>query len=94
MKLDLSTVAMLTSTPALRTVFKHVVEKRKADFREIYAQVSKEAQREEVVAFLQQLKNEELIAVASAPLVDFNVYYVTAKGLGVEREMRKMVNGF
>jgi hypothetical protein len=84
---------ILLSDPVTRRVFEIIAKNRTVKYKELwrYAESTTEDYGETKTKLderLGQLKEARLIAEETAPISDFNIYYVTAEGLSVERRLR------
>lgn len=91
MALDTIAIAALLSNKVVLQVFKNILEKRSVLFKEILASQGQKTgeERERLEDAVKVLKKAELIKERSAPIEDFNTYYITADGLSVARELRR-----
>lgn len=72
-----------------RDVFTAVTKARHIDFRDLLHSLNPQPEKEVVSESLMELEKAGLINVESGSLSDFNVYYVTAEGLQMDRQLRR-----
>jgi hypothetical protein len=80
----------LFSDSMTRNLFETIVKERKINYRDLIETVNFEGQ--DPAERLEKLEQAHLIATSTAPLKDFETYYVTANGLSVERELRRQTS--
>ena len=83
----------LLSDPLTRRVFDLIAKHRTVKYKELWrdAEFRMSDYRDTKAKLdgrLGQLKAARLIAEESAPISDFNIYYLTEEGLSVERKLR------
>ena len=93
MSIDPSTFVVLFSNDVTKFVFKEVLKNRSAMFKEIRESLSKKPEfsaldNSTLEETVRKLKDADLIKERTAPIEDFNTYYVTADGLTAERQLR------
>jgi hypothetical protein len=83
---------LLLSDKVVQSVFKAILENRSAIFKELLASLGKKPDdpddRKQIESAVSQLKDADLIKERTAPIEDFNSYYVTSDGLNAERQLR------
>jgi hypothetical protein len=84
---------ILLSDPVTRRVFELIAKNRTVKYKELWRDAESTTGnysdvKAELDERLEQLKHARLIAEESAPIADFNIYYLTADGLSVERRLR------
>jgi hypothetical protein len=84
-------MVLLTGDVVLKSVFGKILKDRSVMFKDIVESVARPPEQVEVA--LSRLKNENLIEESTAPIRDFNSYYVTAGGLDAERVLRNVDPG-
>jgi hypothetical protein len=93
MSLDTLNLATVLSSDLPKNVFKEILKNRSALFKDIRASVSENQLPnvgvKEIERAVKTLVDASLVKERSAPIEDFNTYYVTADGLGVERMLRR-----
>jgi len=70
-----------------RNLFETIVKERRINYRDLRQSI--DLDEEDTSERLERLKEAKLIEAKSAPVKDFETYYVTANGLSVERELRR-----
>jgi len=75
-----------------RNVFTTVAKARHIDFRDLVHALSPEPEKGAVEGSLRELEQAGLIKVESGSLSDFNIYYVTAEGLQMDRQLRRFAS--
>jgi hypothetical protein len=94
MALDLTLSALLANGVVV-SVFKEVLKNRSALFRDVVNSVGRKSNlpshtaKTEVENAVLLLKDADLIRENTAPIEDFTSYYVTAKGLNAERQLKQ-----
>jgi hypothetical protein len=89
-----SSLLMLLSDKVIQLVFKEILQNRSVLFKEIFESLAKKPELETAMTkfsledAVKSLKDADLIKERSAPIEDFNTYYVTANGLSAERQLR------
>jgi hypothetical protein len=81
-------VTLLVSDSIARKLFDLIVERKKVRFGELVDPQGPTPESAEKTLTL--LKNEELIGEVPGSLRDWNTYFVTAKGLGASRALRRL----
>ncbi len=93
--IDPSAVVTLLSNDVVKLVFKVVLKNRSVMLKEIRESLNRtpelQASLDEVKLedAVKKLKDADLIKERTAPIEDFNTYYVTANGLTAERQLRR-----
>ena len=83
-------LAELLGNANLRKLLMAIAERNRVQGREL-VEIGAPATSEETYAYLEQLKNAELIEMdASLPIEDFRTYYCTAEGLDAVRALRRI----
>lgn len=77
-------ISLLMGDKDTRETFERIVEQRRVQLRRLEDQVH--LPREELESKLKDLINEGLIDAKKVVLPDYTVYYVTSKGLEVNRK--------
>jgi len=87
-------VVMLLSNNVVKLVFKEVLKNRYVLLKEIRESLYKKPELQATLNnskledAVKKLKDADLIKERTAPIEDFNTYYVTADGLTAERQLR------
>lgn len=79
----------LLADPLTLRIFELIAVRRRLRFEELTKLLEKDATREDMSERLTQLVQACLLAVVSAPIADFDIYYVTANGLYTDRQLRR-----
>ena len=94
MSMDPNVVVMLLSNDVVKFVFKEVLKNRSVQFKEIRESLYQKPELQsnldnfKLEDAVKKLKDADLIKERTAPIEDFNTYYVTADGLTAERQLR------
>jgi hypothetical protein len=86
MAIDAGTIVEL-SVPVVWKVFSQVVNDRLVRFGDLLKQTG--VDRDEAKEALQKLKQFSLVAENSSAIDDFATFYITAKGLEADRQVRR-----
>lgn len=78
-------ISLLMADKDTRRAFERIVEQRRVQLRRLEKQV--QLPREKLEAKLRDLVNEGLINEKKVVLTDYTTYYVTSKGLEVNRKL-------
>jgi hypothetical protein len=87
-------IIVLLSDKVVRDVFKEILRNRSEVFKDLLTSTEKTfdapvgAGRREIEFAVSKLKEADLIKERTAPIEDFNSYYVTSHGLNAERQLR------
>jgi hypothetical protein len=83
---------LLISDAVAQVIFKEILKNRSADFRELLSALGRDGdeqeKRRQVEDAVTKLKELDLIKERTAPIKDFNSYYVTSGGLSAERTLK------
>lgn len=80
-------IDLLRNDPNNKRVFDQVVKNRKVRLGELQEQVDTDISK--IKRALHQLEKADLVAKRAAPLEDYTIYYMTRKGLRVNREIKR-----
>ncbi len=79
----------LLADPLTLRIFELIAVRRRLRFEELAKLLGKDVAYQDMSERLKQLVQARLLAVASAPIADFDIYYVTANGLYTDRQLRR-----
>lgn len=86
----IDSIKMLISDDLVQSVFKQIANNRSVQFKDLKSELQSsgtDVKSEAIENAVTVLKDADLIKESTAPIKDFNTYYVTADGLSVGRKL-------